>query len=106
MIEPAPAGRAGSIAMIDPWKKAEECERALATCTDKERRRVLTNLHELWIAVGNEKAAGTSTWQSNAEYAAKVHARHPLAIRTSPTRQATARATTATPRDDGRSLRG
>jgi hypothetical protein len=64
---------AGGIAMIDPWKKAAECERALATCADKERRRVLANLQELWIAVGNEKAAGISTWQGNAEYAARVH---------------------------------
>jgi hypothetical protein len=92
--------------MIDPWNKAEECERALATCTNKERRRVLTNLQELWIAVGNEKAAGTSTWRSNAEHAAKVHARHPLAVRTAPARQATERGTTVTPRDGGRSARG
>jgi|SRR5215469_2311638 len=102
MLEPAPAGRAGSIAMIDPWKKAEECGRALATCADEERRRVLANLHELWIAVGNEKAAGTSTWQSNAEYAAKLHARYSNIVGTT----VTARGSTATPRDDGRSLRG
>jgi hypothetical protein len=60
--------------MIDPWKKAEECKHALAICTDQGRRQVLVNLLELWIAVANEKAAGTSTWPNNAEYAAKFHA--------------------------------
>jgi hypothetical protein len=59
--------------MIDPWKKAEECEQALAKYTDQEQRQVLINLQELWIAVGNEKAAGTPTWQNNLEYAAKLH---------------------------------
>jgi hypothetical protein len=40
--------------MIDPWKKAEECGRALATCADRERRQVLANLRVLT----NAAAAG------------------------------------------------
>ncbi len=36
---------------IDPWTKAEECDRAIERVADPERRIVLESLRSLWIAV-------------------------------------------------------
>jgi hypothetical protein len=42
--------------LLDSWKKAAECERALAVVADPERRIVLTSLRDLWIELGNGKS--------------------------------------------------
>ena len=39
---------------VDPWSKAAECERAMSIIADPDRRIVLLNLRDFWIALGNE----------------------------------------------------
>jgi hypothetical protein len=60
--------------MIDPKKKLEECERALETCTDVDRRGALHNLRYLWTAIDKDKTAGKSHWRDDAATVDKVHA--------------------------------
>jgi hypothetical protein len=42
--------------LLDSWKKAAECERALAVIADPERRIVLKSLRDLWIALGERQS--------------------------------------------------
>jgi hypothetical protein len=63
--------------MIDPWDKAAECDLALEFCADAERRFILVNLRELWIHIGNERAAGMTDW---VDIAAEVTAIHDRAV--------------------------
>ena len=44
---------------VDPFDRAAECERALQTTQDPERRFVLIKLRDQWIAVGNERSLMT-----------------------------------------------
>jgi hypothetical protein len=39
---------------VDPWSKVAECERAIATIADPERRIVFESLRSLWIELGSE----------------------------------------------------
>jgi hypothetical protein len=41
---------------VDPWEKATECARAVKTVTDPQRRAILSNLQDLWIALANESS--------------------------------------------------
>jgi hypothetical protein len=41
--------------ILDPFEKAADCERALATA-DPRRRPILEKLRDLWIALGNERS--------------------------------------------------
>jgi hypothetical protein len=60
--------------MIDPWEKAWECEHAIRTCGDLERKSLLTSLRELWVAIANERAGGMPNWLTEAEKAHRLHA--------------------------------
>jgi len=60
--------------LIDPWVKAEECERAIKACKDPRRMPMLTNLRDLWVAVANERAGGWPDWQVQAESLVSLHA--------------------------------
>jgi hypothetical protein len=42
--------------LLDSWKKAAECERALAVVADPERRIVLKSLRDLWIELGERQS--------------------------------------------------
>ena len=44
---------------VDPFDCAADCERALQTTQDPERRFVLIKLRDQWIAVGNERSLMT-----------------------------------------------
>jgi hypothetical protein len=44
---------------IDPWEKANECERCLQAVDDPQRRAIFANLRDLWMALGNEKSLMT-----------------------------------------------
>jgi len=59
--------------MIDPWEKAEECQRALNVCPDLAKRSVLRELRQLWISIGNQKAAGATDWYVQVTDIAKLH---------------------------------
>jgi hypothetical protein len=61
-------------AMIDPRKKAKECDRAIETCTDPQRKALLTHLRELWVAIGNDRASGWPDWQVQAGHLDQLHA--------------------------------
>jgi hypothetical protein len=39
---------------VDPWQKAEECERALERTTDLRGRELLSYLEGLWIGLANK----------------------------------------------------
>jgi hypothetical protein len=39
---------------IDPWEKAADCERARKSTADPERRTLLANLRDLWVALGSQ----------------------------------------------------
>jgi hypothetical protein len=41
---------------VDPWEKATECSRAVKTVTDPQRRAILSNLQDLWVALANESS--------------------------------------------------
>jgi hypothetical protein len=59
----------------DPWTKAAECERAIQATDDAEQRLVLTNLRNLWIAIGNQRAMlGTSALAQEIAKLAQLHA--------------------------------
>jgi hypothetical protein len=45
---------------VDPWEKAAECARALKIVTDPQRRTILANLQDLWIALANESSVRLS----------------------------------------------
>jgi hypothetical protein len=44
-----------TMAGVDPWERAAECERSLATA-DPNQRSMLEKLRDLWIALGNEQS--------------------------------------------------
>jgi hypothetical protein len=41
---------------FDPWGKAAECERAIETVADPERRVILNSLRSVWVALGNKQS--------------------------------------------------
>ena len=43
--------------LVDPWRKAAECDRAIALVADPERRVVLESLRSLWVALCDPKTA-------------------------------------------------
>jgi hypothetical protein len=45
-----------TMSMVDPREKAAECERAIETASDRGQRTALTDLRELWIALGKQRA--------------------------------------------------
>jgi hypothetical protein len=55
---------------VDPWEKATECARAVKTITDPQRRAILSNLQDLWIALANESSVRLSLW---ARYVSHEH---------------------------------
>ena len=50
---------------VDPFDWAADCERALQTTQDPERRFVLSKLRDLWIAIGNERSLMTDDELAN-----------------------------------------
>jgi hypothetical protein len=58
---------------IDPWEKAAECDRAIRAC-DADRILAIMNLKALWLALGNEMAAGMPDWRDHAKNIDKIHA--------------------------------
>jgi hypothetical protein len=60
--------------MIDPWRKVVECDRAINNCIDPERKPILINLRELWIAIADEKAKGLPDWHDQAKSVDQLHA--------------------------------
>jgi len=43
--------------LVDPWRKAAECDRAIALVSDPERRVVLESLRSLWMAMCDPRSA-------------------------------------------------
>ncbi len=43
------------MSQIDPWEKAAECARAIRLSIDPHRKAALTNLQQMWIALGNQR---------------------------------------------------
>jgi hypothetical protein len=43
------------MSQVDPWEKAAECTRAIQISLDPNRKSVLTNLQQMWIALGEER---------------------------------------------------
>jgi hypothetical protein len=43
------------MAAVDPWEKAADCQRGMATA-NAEQRPILEKLRNLWIALGNERS--------------------------------------------------
>jgi hypothetical protein len=60
--------------MIDPWRKVVECDRAINNCIDPERKPILINLRELWIAIADEKAKDLPDWHDQAKNIDQLHA--------------------------------
>jgi hypothetical protein len=61
------------VPMIDPWEKAEECQRAMNACPDRIKRSILHELRELWVSVGNKKSGGLEGWHVQATDLLRVH---------------------------------
>jgi hypothetical protein len=60
--------------IIDPWDKAAECERFIQATNDPQRRAILTNLRERWVALANQVALGRPDWQDEAQRIDRLHA--------------------------------
>jgi hypothetical protein len=61
---------------VDPWEKAADCERSKQSAIDPQRRAIFERLRDLWIALGNKRAAqvgsrGPDSARSFAEGAAE-----------------------------------
>jgi hypothetical protein len=60
---------------IDPWEKAADCERAIKSVADPERRTVLANLRDLWIALGSQcELMSSDEIAQEAEAIGRLHA--------------------------------
>jgi hypothetical protein len=60
---------------IDPWEKAADCERAIKSVADPERRTVLANLRDLWIALGSQcELMSSDEMAQEAEAIGRLHA--------------------------------
>jgi hypothetical protein len=57
-----PHADAWVVEMIDPWKKAAQCELARSFCDDRLHKTLFANLRDLWVAIANEKAGGVPDW--------------------------------------------
>ena len=57
---------------INPWERALECEWALTLTVDRDRRILLTQLREAWIALGNEWSAGLDS-SKQVQGIARIH---------------------------------
>ena len=42
------------MSQVDPWEKAADCARALATTSEPTRREILTDIGDLWIALAKK----------------------------------------------------
>jgi hypothetical protein len=54
---------------VDPWEKAADCARALATTSEPTKRDILTDIGNRWIALAND-----SRFLSGAELANRIEA--------------------------------
>jgi hypothetical protein len=54
---------------VDPWEKAADCARALATTSEPTKRDILTDIGNRWIALAND-----SRFLSGAELANQIEA--------------------------------
>jgi hypothetical protein len=43
------------MSQVDPWEKAADCARALATTSEPAKRDILTDIGNLWIALANDR---------------------------------------------------
>jgi hypothetical protein len=43
------------MSQVDPWEKAAECARAIQISIDPNRKAVLRNLEQMWIALANQR---------------------------------------------------
>jgi hypothetical protein len=66
-------GPVSVVEMIDPWKKAAQCEFARSFCDDRLHKTLFANLRDLWVAIADEKAVGTPDWQIEAETLDVLH---------------------------------
>jgi hypothetical protein len=63
------------MSQVDPWEKAAECARAIQISTDPLRKGVLTNLEQMWIALGNRRNLLTPEERTReAEKISRLHA--------------------------------
>ena len=53
--------------IIDPWERAAQCERALLDISDSTRRRILTDLHALWVSLAEEGCWHSPEWDRELE---------------------------------------
>ena len=53
--------------IIDPWERAAQCERALLDISDSTRRKLLTNLHDLWVSLAEEGCWHSPEWDRELE---------------------------------------
>ena len=62
------------MSQVDPWAKAAECTRAAEATEDPERRAVLAQLRDLWIALGNDcDSMSADEVAREAEILARLH---------------------------------
>jgi hypothetical protein len=43
------------MSQVDPWEKAADCARAIEISIDPHQKAVLSNLQQMWIALGNRR---------------------------------------------------
>jgi hypothetical protein len=59
--------------MIDPLERANECARALETCSEPDQKLVLANLRELWLSVANARLNGKADRRLQLEHLERLH---------------------------------
>jgi hypothetical protein len=57
------------MSQVEPWEKAADCARAIAATNEPTKRRILTNVRNLWIALAEQRS-----FLSDAELAKQIEA--------------------------------